>query len=546
MKSSIASVSFLLAIPLPIAAQSEANPSDLNAETIRTVAEFNELRYTDDELELMMEDVAEQLAGFRELRNIPLGNEIPSALMFEPLGYGVTLRAASTGAVEEPLLLPDLERPSDLEELAFYDITSLAALIRSRKVSCLELTESFIARLRRLDEDLHCVITFTEERALAQARQLDQELEDGNWRGLLHGIPWGAKDLLSVSGTRTTWGAKPFEDQVIDRDATVVTRLDEAGAILIAKLSLGALAWGDVWFGGMTRTPWNPDQGSSGSSAGSASASAAGGVVFALGSETLGSIISPSVRCGNSSLRPTFGRVSRHGAMALSWSMDKLGPLCRSVKDAAIVFDAILGPDPLDRHVRDHPFRIPGRVDVRGWRVGVPKGAFERSPRDRRVLEELKALGVELVPIELPDYPVGAMSVVLSVEAATAFDEFTRSGGAHELVRQTRDAWPNVFRAAELVPAVEYVRANRLRSALMREFDAAIAGIDLFVHPAFYGLTTTNLTGHPTVIAPSGFSEDGLPYSICFTGQLFGEERLLALVRAWQESKDYHLRHPVR
>jgi len=542
MNSRLITLFVLAALTTPALGQTGSAAPE--ADAIRTVAAFNELHFEDDEIQLMLRDVTQQLAGFRAMRELPLDNAVPMSLVFDPLGYGVELRARSLEPADALAELRDVERPADLEQLAFADITTLASLIHSKQVSCVELTTSFLARLRTLNESLHCVITFTEERALAQARALDEELANGKWRGLLHGIPYGAKDLLSVKGYPTTWGAMPFKDQVLDVDAAAVTKLDEAGAVLIAKLSLGALAWGDVWFDGMTRNPWNPNEGSSGSSAGSASATSAGGVVFALGSETLGSIISPSVRCGNSSLRPTFGRVSRHGAMTLSWSMDKLGPLCRSVQDAAIVFDAIQGPDPRDNHSADQPFRLPARVEVRGWRVGFPKAAFERSPRDKRVLEELEALGVELIPMELPDYPASAMTVVLSVEAAAAFDELTRTGQDAELVRQTTDAWPNVFRAAQLVPAVEYVRANRLRSALMRELDSVMERVDLFVHPAYYGLSTTNLTGHPTVITPSGFAEDGQPYSICFTGQLFGEERLLALARAWQESTEYHRRHP--
>ena len=536
----------LCCLPIFSQAQEEQHDESLpSVDAIRAIASWNELEFSDEDIELMRGDVATQLAGARTLREYPLDNSIPTALVFNPLGLGVKYRAVEVRPMAAATALPNVERPADLETLAFADITTLAALIHSRKVSCVELATSFIARLRRLDERLHCVINFTEERALLQARALDQELDDGHWRGLLHGIPWGAKDLLAVRGYPTTWGAKPFKDQVIDLDATVVTRLDHAGAVLIAKLSLGALAWGDVWFGGTTRNPWNPEQGSSGSSAGPASATAAGGVVFAIGSETLGSIISPSVRCGNSSLRPTFGNVSRHGAMALSWSMDKIGPLCRSLHDAAIVFDVIQGSDPSDSHGQDFAFQLPGRVDVEGWKVGYPQDAFENSPRDKHVLDELKALGVELVPMELPSYPVSEMTVILGVEAATAFDELTRSGRDRELVRQTNDAWPNVFRAAQLVSAIEYVRANRLRSALMRDMDSVMAKVDLYVHPAFYGLTTTNLTGHPTVIAPSGFSDSGQPYSIAFTGQLFGEERLLALARAWQESQSYHDKHPA-
>ncbi len=514
----------------------------LTPDELLVAGRLNGLELAPDELELMLGDVMEHVAGFELMRRTPLDNAVPTALVFDPLGVGVELRSRPAGG--SGLVLPKAEPPADFESLVWADIPTLAALVKSRAVSCADLTDLFLSRLAKIDETLHCVITFTAERARAQAAALDRELDEGKWRGPLHGIPWGAKDLLAVAGYRTTWGAKPFEDQVLDLDATVVRKLDDAGAVLIAKLSLGALAWGDVWFGETTRNPWNPAQGSSGSSAGSASATAAGGVVFAIGSETLGSIVSPALRCGNSALRPTFGAVSRHGAMALSWSMDKLGPLCRSFSDAAIVFDAIRGEDPEDGHSQSHAFAIPGATDVSGWRVGYPAAAFERSPRDRRVLDELRALGVELVPVELPRYPVDAMAVVLSVEAAAAFDELTRDGRDELLVRQVEDAWPNVFRAAQLVPAVEYVRANRLRAALMREMDAVMAGIDLYVHPVYHGLTLTNLTGHPTVIAPSGFDDAGLPYSISFTGQLFGEERLLALAQAWQGSTRYHERHP--
>jgi Asp-tRNA(Asn)/Glu-tRNA(Gln) amidotransferase A subunit family amidase len=405
----------------------------------------------------------------------------------------------------------------------------------------------YMARLRRIDETLHCVITMTEDRAIAQAKALDAELAEGFWRGPLHGIPWGAKDLLATAGARTTWGATPFEDQVINLDAAVVERLDEAGAVLIAKLSLGALAWGDVWFGGMTRNPWNPEQGSSGSSAGPAAASVAGGVAFALGSETWGSIVSPSERCGNSSLRPTFGRVSRHGAMALSWSLDKIGPLCRSVQDAAMVFDAIAGADGRD------PSTIhdagPRRADQPVRRVGFFEDLSENELY-KAFLDQVAALGVELVPISLPDYPVLAMMTILNCEAACAFDDLTRSGRDDELVRQIEMAWPNVFRQAQLVPAVEYLRANRLRHELMQDMAQAIADVDLYVHPslATSSLTLTNLTGHPTVVAPYGFSEeDGVetPTTVSFTGHLHEDERLLAFAARWQASTDHHLRHPV-
>ncbi len=519
-------------------------PVSPTEEEVRTSGRVVGLEFTESEAKLMLRGVTESLRGFERMQKLSIDNAVAPATAFAPLIAGVPARPEPAGG--KPFQLPDADRTENVEDLAFADIPTLASLIRSRKVSCVELTKMYLARLRRLDKTLSCVITFTEERALERAGELDREIAAGKWRGPLHGIPYGAKDLLAAKGYPTTWGSVPFKEQKIDLDATVIRKLDEAGAVLIAKLTLGELAWGDVWFGGTTKNPWNPKEGSSGSSAGSASATAAGGVAFAIGSETLGSIVSPATRCGCSALRPTFGRVSRHGAMALAWSMDKLGPICRSVRDAEIVFAAIQGPDPLDDHLIDQPYSPPGVADVKGWKVGYLKDAFDRSERDKKVLEELTALGVDLVEIELPSYPVTDMTLVLWTEAAAAFDELTRSGKDDLLVRQVDQAWPNVFRYARLVPAVEYVRANRLRTMLMRDMAKAMEGIEAYVHPSFGGssLTLTNLTGHPTVVLPSGFAESGSPYSISFTGQLFGESKLIALADAWQRSTSYHKRHP--
>ncbi len=518
-------------------------PEPLVVADLAAAAAVAGLALDDAELAQMLVQVEEYRAGYLRLHGLTVPNELPPALRFDPLLPGMELRAVELPAWDGAL--PAVTRPDDLDALAFADLRTLAALVRSRQLSCLELTEWSLARLSAVDEELHCVVTLTAERARAQARALDAELDAGKWRGPLHGIPYGAKDLLAVAGSPTTWGAAPFREQRIERDASVVRRLDAAGAVLVAKLSLGALAMGDVWFGGRTRNPWNPQQGSSGSSAGSAAATAAGAVPFAIGSETLGSIVSPSTRCGNSSLRPTFGRVGRGGAMALSWTMDKLGPICRSVDDAALVFDALHGADGEDLDAVDRPFTVPAPADPAGWRVGHPAGAFAEGSPDRRVLEELEALGVELVEIEVPDFPVWDLMVILQAEAATAFDELTRSGRDDELTRQSPDAWPNSFRASRLIPAVEYLRANRVRTRLMRELDAALAGVDVVVHPSFHALLgITNLTGHPCVVAPSGFRRDGSPRSISFTGQLHDEARLLALAAAWQASTGYHLRHP--
>ncbi len=461
------------------------------------------------------------------------------------------MKVAPPAFEPKPIALPDVStfvRPSNLEVLAFSDIPTLAALVKARKISCVDLTKMYLARLKRLDAKLHMIVNLTEERALAQAAERDRELADGKWRGLLHGIPWGAKDLLAVKGAPTTWGSKIYEHQVIDADATVVQRLDAAGAILIAKLSLGEFAYGDLWFGGRTRNPWNPDQGSSGSSAGPAAATSAGCVAFSIGSETLGSIVSPCTRCGATGLRPTFGRVPRTGSMALSWTMDKLGPICRTVEDTTIVLAAIQGPDDVDPTAQAFPFVPPGEIDVRGWRVGYAAKDFEQSPADQHVLDELKALGVELVPIELPaSIPAGDLLVVLTCEAAAAFDELTRDGRDAQMVWQAEEAWPNTFRATRLVPAIEYLRAMRLRTELMRSMDGVFKKVDLYVHPSFGGetLVVANLTGHPAICAPSGLDEKTKsPRSIGFTGRLFGETQLAALAQAWQRSTRFHLAHP--
>jgi Asp-tRNA(Asn)/Glu-tRNA(Gln) amidotransferase A subunit family amidase len=427
----------------------------------------------------------------------------------------------------------------------------LAALIRSKQVSSVELTKMYLQRLHRYDPILRCVVTFTDDLALKQARRADREIARGEYRGLLHGIPYGAKDLLATRGIRTTWGAEPYRDQIPNINATVIDRLEEAGAVLIAKLSVGALAWGDVWLDGvMTKNPWNLEEGSSGSSAGSGSATAAGLVGFAIGTETLGSIVSPSNRCRVTGLRPTFGRVSRYGAMALSWSMDKIGPMCRAVEDCAIVFDAMRGSDGRDLTVTDYPFNYDARSDVKQLRVGYVKSAFdkerENKANDGETLRVLKSLGIKLVLIELPDFPYDALNIILFAEAAAAFDELTRSNRDDRLARQVKDAWPNVFRRSRLIPAVEYVQANRVRVLAMQAMQQVLHSVDVYVAPSFdeADLTRTNLTGHPAVVVPNGVTGKGKSSSITFTGKLYGEAAALLLAKAYQEATDYHLRVP--
>lgn len=523
-----------------------AESKKITKEKIAGAEEIIGLEFTESERDSMLQDLIENLHGYVALRGVAIPNSIPPALDFNPIPAGFVFETEKRPFVASAV--GKIERPANLEELAFLPVRDLAELVRTRKVSSTELTKLFLDRLKKYGPVLECVVTLTEERALESARRADEEIAAGKYRGLLHGIPYGAKDLLAVKGYRATWGAAPYRDQVIDEDATVIKRLDEAGAVLVAKLTMGALAWGDVWFGGKTRNPWNLEQGSSGSSAGSASATAAGLVPFAIGTETWGSIVSPSTRCGATGLRPTYGRVSRTGAMALSWSMDKIGTICRTVEDCAIVFEAIRGADGIDRTLIEAPFNYDPRIDIKKLRVGYLKKLFEEDyenkANDAATLEKLRGLGCGLVPIELPDLPVDAISFILSAEAAAAFDELTRSGRDDLMVRQTRDAWPNVFRASRLIPAVEYIQANRLRYLVIQEMQKL--GVDVWISPSFGGsnLLLTNLTGHPCVVLPNGFDDKGCPASVTFMGKLFGEAELLAVAKAYQDATGFHLKHP--
>jgi Asp-tRNA(Asn)/Glu-tRNA(Gln) amidotransferase A subunit family amidase len=534
----------------------------LTKETIAQAEKLAGLEFSDAERQLMLEELQDNLEAYAKLRAVAVPNSVPPAFRFTP-----PLPGSASGAAIDPGPRPlpyapsarAPERPASDDELAFLPVTDLAALVAARRLSSVELTELTLARLERYGPGLECVVTSTRERALEQARRADRELAAGRYRGPLHGIPWGAKDLLSVAGYRTTWGSVPFQEQRIEEDSTVVRRLDEAGAVLVAKTSVGELAWGDVWFGGRTRNPWNPEEGSSGSSAGSAAATAAGLLPFAIGTETLGSIVSPCTRCGATGLRPTFGRVSRHGAMALCWTMDKVGPIARSVADCALVFDVIRGADGIDETAVDQPFSWPP-PDVRRLRVGFLQTLFERPAEgpgaaareewrrlDLAVLDVLRGLGVELVPLELPsDLPIDALAFVLGAEAAAAFDELTRSGQDDLLVRQVAQAWPNVLRAGRMVPAVEYIQANRVRTLAIRALEEKLRDLDAYVSPTYGGsnLLLTNLTGHPTVVVPNGFRANGTPTSITFVGRLWGETAALGLAQAYQQATDFHLRRP--
>jgi Asp-tRNA(Asn)/Glu-tRNA(Gln) amidotransferase A subunit family amidase len=525
-------------------------------EMVAQAAQVAGLEFTDEQREQLAGALSNRLRNYEAIRALGIPDHVVPAVQFDPVLPGMDvpsqrreLRFSRRSGVR---------RPANLEDLAFWPILDLAELVRTRQVMPSELVDMYLARIRRYDPQLLAVVTLTEDRARAQAAALDAELRAGRYRGPLHGIPWGAKDLLATRGYPTTWGASPYREQVLDYDAAVVERLDAAGAILIAKLTMGALAQGDRWFGGMTRNPWDADEGSSGSSAGPGAAVAAGLVGFAIGTETQGSIVSPATRNGVTGLRPTFGLVSRHGAMALSWSMDKIGPMCRTVEDCAVVFDAIRGPDGRDASVRDVPFNWDAQAPLAGIRVGYYRSAFEtvneqgaRNEFDAAALDAMSAILPGLVPVELPlrDFPVAAVGgSILAVEAAAAFDELTRSGrDALMDPEPERSAWPAAFRSARFVPAVEYINANRARTLLMERMRDALRDADVVIMPNT-ALNLTNLTGHPQVSVPAGFRTNDrqreVPVSIQFIGRLFAEAEMLRVAKAWQDATRHHLRRP--
>lgn len=583
------------------------NPA-ITTEMLDAAAAIAGITLTDAQKKMMLGDVITQLKSLQAIRDLHLPNSVAPADVFDPRPVGFKLPYADGELVEvkEDRGYQTIPKDENLrtflasEKLehenmfAFAGIEQLGFWLRGREITSVGLTKLYLRRLKRLDPKLHCVITLTEERALRQAEQADKEIAAGKYRGPLHGIPWGAKDLLAVKGYPTTWGAGGFEHQVIDEDATVVQRLDAAGAVLIAKLTLGALAQGDLWFGGKTRNPWNTKQGSSGSSAGPASAVAAGCCAFAIGSETLGSISSPSTRCGATGHRPTFGLVPRTGAMALSWSMDKLGPICQRAEDAALVMAAIAGADDKDSSVRsDVHFLQKGAIDLDSLRVGYLESAFaeptlrppvkdealdQREQRERyfeqqrydnryhrATLDVLRGMGIKLIPVKLPALPFSSISKVLGVEAAASFDEITRNGRVNLLTEQSPNDWPNQFRTARMYSGVDYVQAMRARSVVITAMAKLFTAVDIIVTPSGgTQLTATNLSGHPAVIMPNGVrGEDaplpqetgdgsrlnvggpGTPVSITFLGQLYDDARLLAFARMYQEKTRFHLVHPA-
>jgi Asp-tRNA(Asn)/Glu-tRNA(Gln) amidotransferase A subunit family amidase len=512
-----------------------------------------DLRFDSVEQVMIDSGMADLLDAYRAIRAYDLPNSTPPAIQFNPLPYGFKVPEATPKIKWE---IPEgVSLPTRGADLAFMSIPELASLIRSGEISCLALTEFFLNRLKKYDPQLHCVVTLTEGYAIKQAKKMDAELAAGKDRGILHGIPYGAKDLFSFPGHPTTWGAGAYKNQMLDEKAGIIQKLEDAGAILVAKTSLGALAMGDVWFADTTRNPWNLNEGSSGSSAGSASATSAGLLPFAIGTETWGSIVSPATRCGTTGLRPTYGRVTRSGAMALSWSMDKVGSICRSATDCAIVFDAIRGLDPSDKTLIDAGFTYPGKVNLSDLRIGYFKSAFDSeygvSRFDKQTLRVLKKLGADLIPVELDsdELPYYAMSIILEAEAAAAFDELTRSNRDTILIRQHRYAWPNLFRTARYITAVEYIQANRIRHDLIEDYNNRLKEFDVVVIPSYQGgnhLLASNLTGHPVVVVPNGFKDSGSPTSISFLGNLFDEASILAVAAAYQEASSFHQKRPPK
>lgn len=543
---------FLFFPLLAITALAHAQTKNDSLKLIQQAVRLYDLEFTEPEADSMMGNLNNFLQLYKGMHQVLPENSIPFPFAFNPVPYGMQVRRTP-----QTVMLPiraDVQLPKNKNELASYSLPELAGLIKSKKITSLELTKFFLARLKKWGDTLESVITLTEDTAIAQAMRADDEIKKGKYRGLLHGIPYGLKDLFAVKGYKTTWGSTPYKDQVVDEDAYVYRKLRNAGAVLCAKLSLGALAFNNKWFGGETKNPWNLKQGSSGSSAGSAASVVAGLLPFTIGTETLGSIVSPSTRCGATGLRPTFGTVSRSGAMVLCWSLDKIGPICRSAEDAAIVFNYIKGTDGMDAGAVDKPFNYTGKVDFKKLRIAYAENFFKRLQSDAqewKVLDVYRSLGANLQAVNFPDsvmYPVNLISIILNAESAAAFDELTRTNRDDLIERQDRGFWPNSFRASRFIPAVEYINANRYRYQLCKAMNEFMKNYDVLIVPSFAGrqLSITNLTGHPVVCMPMGFNQNGSPLSITLIGNLYDEATILAVAKAFQDKTDFNKKRPEK
>lgn len=532
--------------------QASAQTKTDSIQQVQAFAKWLDLEYTTAEADSVLGELRDYTALYRNMHKTYPQNNLPYPFAFQPAPFGFKIPDKQTKVNWD--IPANVALPADRNELAFYSIPQLASLIKSKKITSVELTRFFLDRLKKWGDTLECVITLTEELALREAKQADDELKKGVYRGPLHGIPYGLKDLFAVKGYKTTWGSAPYKDQAVDEDAFVYTQLKNAGAVLCAKLSLGALAYDNRWFGGFTRNPWNLQQGSSGSSAGSAAATVAGLLPFAIGTETLGSIVSPSTRCGATGLRPTFGTVSRSGAMVLCWSLDKAGPICRSAEDAAIVYHFMKGTDGKDPGAVDHAFNYNVKADIKKLRIAYAENYFSRLAKDAmewKVLDIYKSLGANVQPVVFPDsalYPFNMVDIVLSAESSAAFDELTRSNRDDLIERQDKNFWPNIFRGARFIPASEYINANRYRSTLCNGMNEFMKNYDVLIVPTFAGrqLSITNLSGHPVVCMPMGFNPRGLPVSITLIGNLYDEASILSAAKAFQDKTDHNKKHPEK
>ncbi len=519
---------------------------------IRNTVKLYDLDFTNAEADSMLNNVKGYTDNYKALHKTLPTNDIPYPFAFNPLPNGETVPTKQQKIVWE---IPDnMYMPANKNELTFYSIMQLASLVKNKRISSVELTKFFIARLKKWGDTLQSVITLTEDLAMQQARQADEEIKKGIYRGPLHGIPYGLKDLFAVKGYKTTWGSTPYKDQTINEDSYVYQQLKKAGAVLCAKLSLGALAYNNKWFGGETKNPWNLKQGSSGSSAGSAASVVAGLLPFTIGTETLGSIVSPSTRCGATGLRPTFGSVSRSGAMVLCWSLDKAGPICRSAEDDAIVFYYLKGTDGKDAGAIDHAFNYSPKIDLSKLKIAYAENYFKGLNKDAlewKVLDVYKLLGANVQPVVFPDsvlYPTDIIGIILNAESAAAFDELTRTNRDDLIERQDKDFWPNSFRSARMIPAVEYINANRYRYNLCKGMYNFMKSYDVVIVPTFAGsqLRITNLTGNPVVCMPMGFNRNGSPVSITLIGKLYDEATILAAAKAYQDKTDFNKQHPAK
>lgn len=521
-------------------------------EDIVIAAKLADVKFTQKEIDTMHAGVLENWREIQRMHKQTLSNSVPLSMWQIPVTFALGVPVKQQ---EIKWNIPaNVSLPANRNDLAFYSVAQLSSLIKNKKISSVELTRFFIDRLKKFSDSLQCVVSFTEDIAMQQARAADSLLAKGKYLGLLHGIPYGLKDLFAVKGTRTTWGAAPYKDQRIEEDAYVYEKLRDAGAVLIAKFTLGALAMGDYWYGGRTKNPWNLRAGSSGSSAGSASATVAGLVPFAIGTETWGSIISPSTVCGATGFRPTFGSVSRTGAMALSYSLDKVGPITRSVDDAAIVFHYIHGTDGKDLSAVNIPFNYDSKKDLKKMKIAYAKNYFDRldtARAEHKVLLEYQKMGVELIPIIFPDsavYPFNIMDIVISAECAAQFDEFTRLDIDDQMTRQGRNDWPNSFRISRLIPAVDYINATRHRYLLQQEVNKVLSQYDAVIVPTWGSgnqSAITNLTGNPAICVPIGYGRNNnQPQSISFIGKLYGDADLLRVAKAYQDVTGWDEMHP--